>query len=107
MLLALQPLDDAVLWLRGSGLEIVLIVTGAVLLQPYVRRGRLLLLAVLVLSALVAATRVLLGVHFVSDVTAGLLIGLGWAALCTAVFATWRAEEGRPVDVAQEGIGSS
>ena len=81
--------------------------TGAVLLQPYVRRDGLLLLGVLVLSALVAASRVLLGVHFVSDVTAGLAIGLGWAALCTAVFAAWRSDEGRPVDVAEEGIGRS
>ena len=35
MLLDLQPLDDAVRWLRGSGLEIVLIVTGAVLLGRF------------------------------------------------------------------------
>ena len=79
--------------------------TGAVLLAPYVRRSRLMLLAAVLLSALVAASRVLLGVHFLSDVMAGLLIGLGWAALCTAVFAAWRAEEGRPVEVAEEGIG--
>ena len=80
-------------------------VTGAVLLQPYVRRDVLLLTGAVLVSALVAASRVLLGVHFPSDVTAGLLIGLGWAALCTAVFAAWRSDEGRPVDVAQEGIG--
>jgi membrane-associated phospholipid phosphatase len=81
--------------------------TAAVLLQPYVRRAALLLLAAVLVSALVAASRVLLGVHFPSDVLAGLLIGLGWAALCTAVFAAWRADEGRPVDVAEEGIGRS
>jgi membrane-associated phospholipid phosphatase len=80
--------------------------TGAVLLQPYVRRGRLLFAAAVLVSALVALSRVLLGVHYPSDVTAGLLIGLGWAALCTAVFAAWRSDEGRPVDVAEEGIGS-
>lgn len=33
------------------------------------------------------------------------LIGLGWVALCTAVFAVWRREEGRPVHVMEEGIG--
>lgn len=80
-------------------------VTCAVLLQPYVRRDRLLLAGAVTLAALVALSRVLLGVHFPSDVGAGLLIGLGWAALCTAVFAAWRADEGRPVDVAAEGIG--
>ena len=79
--------------------------TAAVLLQPYVRRDALLLAAAVLVSALVAASRVLLGVHYVSDVCAGVLIGLGWAALCTAVFAAWRADEGRPVDVAEEGIG--
>jgi membrane-associated phospholipid phosphatase len=79
--------------------------TAAVLLQPYVRRDLLLLSGAVAVAALVAASRVLLGVHFASDVTAGLMIGLGWAALCTAVFAAWRSEEGRPVDVAHEGIG--
>lgn len=79
--------------------------TCAVLLQPYTRRDRLLLGAAVLLAALVSVSRVFLGVHYPSDVTAGLLIGLGWAALCTAVFAAWRAEEGRPVDVAEEGIG--
>lgn len=79
--------------------------TAAVLLLPYVRRAWLLAVAVLAVSLPVAASRVLLGVHYVSDVTAGLLIGLGWAALCTAVFAAWRAEEGRPVEVVEEGIG--
>ena len=79
--------------------------TVAVLLQPYTRRDRLLLTAAVVVSLLVAASRVLLGVHYVSDVTAGLLIGLGWAALCTAVFAAWRYDEGRRVDVVHEGIG--
>lgn len=81
--------------------------TTAVLLQPYVRRDRLLAVAVLLVSALVSASRVLLGVHYVSDVTAGTLIGWGWAALCTAVFAAWRAEEGRAVDVTEDGIGTS
>jgi undecaprenyl-diphosphatase len=77
-----------------------------VLLQPYTARDRLLLTGAVALSALVAASRVLLGVHYPSDVVAGLLIGLGWAALCTAVFAAWRADEGRPVDVVHEGIGT-
>ena len=79
--------------------------TAAVLLQPYVRRDLLLFLGAVLVAALVAASRVLLGVHYVSDVVAGLLIGLGWAALCTAVFAAWRRDEGRPLDVAQEGLG--
>jgi undecaprenyl-diphosphatase len=80
--------------------------TCAVLLQPYTGRDRLLLSGAVLVSALVAVSRVLLGVHYPSDVGAGLLIGLGWAALCTAVFAAWRSDEGRPVDVADQGIGT-
>ncbi len=80
--------------------------TVAVLLLPRARRPRLLLAGAVAVSVLVALSRVLLGVHYPSDVTAGLLIGWGWAALCTAVFAAWRVEEGRPLDVAGQGIGT-
>ena len=76
----------------------------AVLLLPYAAKRAL--AAAAVLAGAVAASRVLLGVHFPSDVTAGLLIGWGWVALCTAVFAVWRREEGAPGDVAHEGIES-
>lgn len=81
--------------------------TLAVLLQPRARRGGLLLAAAGLVAVLVAVSRVLLGVHYPSDVTAGLFIGVGWAVVCTAVFAAWRADEGRPVDVPHEGIGRS
>ena len=80
--------------------------TTAVVAAPYVRRPRLLLAGAVVVAVLVAASRVLLGVHFVSDVTGGLLLGLGWAAVCTAVFVRERAERGRPVDPLDEGIGT-
>lgn len=80
--------------------------TCAVLLLPRSRRPRLLLAGALLVAVLVAASRVLLGVHFLSDVVGGLLLGLGWAALCTAVFVLERSERGRPVDVVEEGIGT-
>jgi hypothetical protein len=35
---------------------------------------------------------------------AGLLIGWGWTAACTAFFTAWRAQEGRPVDPLEEGV---
>ncbi|MDT7539118.1 MAG: hypothetical protein QOI82_2703 [Actinomycetota bacterium] len=72
-------------------------------LLSWPRRGWLLVMAIVV-PVVVAATRVVLGVHYVSDVTAGLLIGWGWTAACTALFTAWRAQEGRPVDPLEEGI---
>jgi undecaprenyl-diphosphatase len=80
--------------------------TCAVLLVPRVGRPRRLLAGAVLVAVLVAASRVLLGVHYLSDVTGGLLLGLGWAAVCTAVFVLDRAERGQPVDVEREGIGT-
>ena len=80
--------------------------TAAVLALPHVRRPRLVLLGAVLVAVLVAASRVLLGVHYVSDVSGGLLLGLGWAGICTAVFVAERAERGRRVDVDREGIGT-
>lgn len=76
----------------------------AVLVLPLVRRRLLVLLAALLLAAAVAASRVLLGVHFVSDVAGGLLLGVGWTAVCAAVLVVWRAEEGRPAHPVQDGL---
>ncbi len=52
----------------------------------------------------VCATRVLLGVHYLSDVTAGFVLGLAWTAVCAAVLTLWRAEEGRSTAPLTEGI---
>lgn len=70
----------------------------AVVLAPRLNRAALLLSGAALVALAVAVTRVLLGVHYPSDVTAGLLIGWGWVALCAAVFAVWRVEEGKPGD---------
>jgi undecaprenyl-diphosphatase len=76
--------------------------TVAVLLLPTLGRRAWLLLAV---PVVVALSRVLLGVHYPSDVVAGLAMGGCWAAAWTAVFAAWRDErEGRDVAL-EEGIG--
>ncbi len=80
--------------------------TCAVLLMPRVRWPRLLLAGAVLVAVLVSASRVLLGVHYLSDVTGGLLLGLGWAAVCTAVFVLERAERGEAVDPEREGIGT-
>lgn len=54
------------------------------------RRGRLartvLALAAVAVIAVVAATRVLLGVHWLTDVVAGVLLGLGWFTVSAIAF---------------------
>lgn len=80
--------------------------TCAVLLVPRVRRPVLLLVGAVLVAVAVSASRVLLGVHYLSDVTGGLLLGLGWAAVCTALFVLERAERGERVDPEREGIGA-
>ena len=50
------------------------------------RISRLMTLATaLVVIALIAASRLYLGVHYPSDVAAGVVIGIAWAALCMAM----------------------
>ena len=59
-----------------------------------VTRGRRAWLALAIaVSLLVAASRVLIGVHYASDVVAGLVLGAGWTAVCTALFVQWYEEE--------------
>jgi undecaprenyl-diphosphatase len=67
------------------------------------RRWRPLALAVVVAIVLAIGTsRLFLGVHFVSDVIGGFVLGLAWLAASTAAFSIWRTEEGKkPVDVTQ------
>jgi undecaprenyl-diphosphatase len=46
----------------------------------------------------VATARVVLGVHFVSDVLAGITLGIGWVAVTTWAYAAWRGATGQPVE---------
>ena len=85
------------------------VVYGAVLvaLLPMVHRrwrhAAVAATAVLVLA--IGTTRVLLGVHFVSDVIAGHVLGVAWLLLAVATFETWRVERGRrPSEPLEEGI---
>jgi undecaprenyl-diphosphatase len=46
----------------------------------------------------VALARVVLGVHFASDVLAGITLGMGWVAVTTWAYVAWRREIGQPIE---------
>ena len=78
-------------------------------LLPFVRdrpaRRAALWLAATVIPLLTAACRVALGVHWTSDVVAGLLLGVAVVVAMAAGYETWRGRFGRaPVRVAEEGV---
>ena len=56
---------------------------AARLQKRYVHRV-ITLVAAFILIVLIAATRLYLGVHYPSDVLAGIIIGLAWASFCMA-----------------------
>ena len=61
---------------------------------PHRSRALVTLLAALAVSA-VAASRVLLGVHYLSDVVAAVLAGIVWVTVSTVAFLGGRADRGR------------
>lgn len=62
-------------------------------LSARARRVASVLTVLLVLA--VGSSRLLLGVHFVTDVVGGYLLGLAWLAGAVAAFHTWRTEAHR------------
>lgn len=69
------------------------------------RARRATLVGTVVLVLAIGCSRLLLGVHFVTDVVGGFVLGLAWLAAATAVFETWRTEEGRrPSAPLTEGV---
>lgn len=62
------------------------------------------ILAALALIALIGASRVYLGVHYPSDVFAGVLMGFAWAGFCLAMFeaVTLLGRRTAPVEMAKQ-----
>lgn len=56
------------------------------------------------LTLAVGATRLALGVHFVSDVLAGWALGAAWLAVSTAAFRAWQRASGLPVQPVSDGL---
>jgi membrane-associated phospholipid phosphatase len=85
------------------------VVAMAVLLLVFlpVLRGTWRTVAVVLAIAMVIAigfARVTLGVHFVSDVLAGYVLGAAWVAAMIAVFNAWRRERGEPEAAPARGL---
>ena len=72
---------------------------GALLLVflPVLQKRRRIaaLAAAVALVLAIGCSRLLLGLHFVTDVVGGYVLGLAWLAAAVAAFEIWRTEEGR------------
>lgn len=67
-------------------------------------RSAVIALYVLVVLA-IGLSRLMLGVHFISDVVGGYVLGAAWLAGSVAAFEIWREERGRrPTRVTEEGV---
>lgn len=105
-----HPIDTALGKSFPSGHAMSSILTYGALLLVFLpvlqRRWRHLAVGgALLLVLAIGSSRLLLGVHFVSDVVGGYVLGAAWLLAATAVFEIWRKEEGkRPAHVLDEGV---
>ena len=68
------------------------------------RRRRIAVAAGVAVVVVVGLTRIALGVHFVSDVLAGWLVGIGWLLVTASAFRAWRRSDGLAVPSAVDGL---
>jgi undecaprenyl-diphosphatase len=71
-------------------------------MRPHWRTAATVLTGIIVLA--IGITRIALGVHFVSDVIAGWLLGAAWLGVTAYAFRLWRREAGRPERSLSEGL---
>ena len=87
-----------------------LVCYGALLLVflPVVRPGVARRVAVVITAFIILAigcSRLMLGLHFVSDVVGGYVLGAAWLVGAVAAFELWRVERGRrPTAPLEEGV---
>ena len=53
---------------------------------------------------LISASRMGLGVHYLSDVVGGMVLGAAWLCVSVAAFRIWRREQRKPVPEVTEGV---
>jgi membrane-associated phospholipid phosphatase len=76
-----------------------------VFLPAVSRRWRPVFAGLIVLIVLaIGLTRIALGVHFLSDVVAGWLLGVAWLGVTAYAFRVWRREAGHPVPPLTDGL---
>lgn len=69
------------------------------------RARRWIVAAVVVVVAAVGVTRLALGVHYVTDIVGGYVLGGAWLVASTAAFEVWREERGRRrTEPLEEGV---
>jgi membrane-associated phospholipid phosphatase len=74
-----------------------------VVLRYLSRAGRVMAGALAIAIVLITAlARVGLGVHYVSDVLAGIVLGIAWVSVTTWAYLAWRRETGQPVEAPTE-----
>jgi membrane-associated phospholipid phosphatase len=68
------------------------------------RWRKLFIAAVATIVFLIGLSRIALGVHFLSDVLAGWLLGAAWLGITAYAFRVWRREAGHPRTPLEEGL---